>query len=333
MGLDIKVVGKSDVGLVRTGNEDFLHIDKSRHVYAVCDGMGGHQAGEVASMSAASTLRMLFSKAENEIANDPTLAIGRILPPSGDLLLKSVRIANRHIYNQALSNDAQSGMGTTIVALTFDRDMMSIVHVGDSRAYRLDERELVPLTRDHSWVEEIQSAQNISREEAETAVGKNVITRALGVRGTVETDYRLTKVKKGDIYILCSDGLCGFADDDEIFEIANRSRNDLNKLVDSLIQMANDRGGADNVTVIALQIEDVTESALPEVEVFTLKAETEEQLAREDEIIKRLQVYEMDDSITQETVATKESKKPIVLIFALFIVIAMIIMYISASGN
>ena len=188
MASEYIVVGRTDRGLVRPGNEDYLHLDDKNAVYAVCDGMGGHQAGEVASMTASETIRVLFDQFHDDLLRDERLSPGRTLPPGGDLLLRSIRLANRQIYNRAAADSLLSGMGTTVVAVAFQDDLMSIAHVGDSRAYRLEERQLQPLTRDHSWVSEMQANHNLSEKDSTSFVGRNVITRALGVRETVEVD-------------------------------------------------------------------------------------------------------------------------------------------------
>lgn len=251
-------------------------------VFAVCDGMGGHQAGEIASLTAAETLRVVYSAFAKEILEDPQLALGQTLPYSADLLVKGVRLANRSVGLQAAANAELSGMGTTIVAVSFEADIAAIAHVGDSRAYRLTDQRLEPLTSDHSWVAEMQRAHQLTESEANSLVGRNVITRALGVRETVEVDLSVTKVKVGDILLMCSDGLCGYADDDEIFRVARRSIDDIEQLADDLVQMANDRGGADNVSVIAIEVLAVSPSTLPEVTPITFPVETPEQLAAEE---------------------------------------------------
>ena len=326
----IKVVGKTDIGLVRTGNEDYLHLDDSNRVYAVCDGMGGHQAGEVASMTASQTLERVFHNYSEDILKVEALSIDRSLPKSSELLLKSIRLANRNIYNKALTDPNLNGMGTTIVAAAFEDDFVSLAHVGDSRAYRLEDRELVPLTRDHSWLVEMQDQQHFSETDANSLVAKNVITRALGVKDTVEVDSRLLRVKPGEIYILCSDGLCGFADDDEIFAVAHASRASLQKIADNLVQMANDRGGSDNVTVIVLQVEEVKKSAIPEVEVFTLGAESPPTLEAEDEWVERLQTppEEPEEKKSPESDGGA-SKGFLIAIFVLFVIIAAAIVYLT----
>lgn len=328
MSLQVKVSGKTDVGLVRPGNEDYLHLDPDNHVYAVCDGMGGHQAGEVASMTASQTVSRVFSHFAFELHNDAELNIGRTMPPSGELLLKAIRLANRAVYNLALTDPDHLGMGTTIVAVALEADILSVAHVGDSRAYRLRERDLEPLTQDHSWVAEIQATQNLSSEEASSFVGKNVITRALGVRNNVEVDYRIVKVRPGDQFLLCSDGLCGFADDDEIFDVAEKFRHDLNKLTDALVQMANDRGGSDNVTVIALEIVEAQESPLPDVDVFTLKAENDATLETEDRWLERLAEIEVPQEAGESAARAGPSKLALLTIFIVFVIIAVVMVWL-----
>ena len=333
MPLKYRLIGKTDVGLVRPGNEDFLHLDHNNNVFAVCDGMGGHQAGEVASMTASTTLHNLFNNFKNELQDEKLLAIDQSIPSIGNILIKSIRLANSHIYHKAAADTDLSGMGTTIASIALNGDMMSVAHVGDSRVYRLEQRTLVPLTRDHSWVAEIQNSQNISQEEAELVVGKNVITRALGVRNTVEVDYRLVRVRPGDIFMLCSDGLCGFADDEDIFNIANKARLDLELIVDNLIQLAKDRGGADNITVIAIQIDEVENTNLSEIEVFTAPAENEEEQNIEKRWLDKLSEAEKKTEIPNSIVKGSSNRKLVTTIFILFIIVAFVIIYFSTSGR
>ncbi|MFH2047879.1 MAG: Stp1/IreP family PP2C-type Ser/Thr phosphatase [bacterium] len=333
MPLKYRVIGKTDVGLVRPGNEDFLHMDHDNNVFAVCDGMGGHQAGEVASMTASATLSNLFKNFKKELQDEKLLTINQTIPPIGNILIKSIRLANSHIYHKAAADTDLSGMGTTIASIALHGDMMSVAHVGDSRVYRLEQRTLVPLTIDHSWVAEIQNSQNISQEEAELVVGKNVITRALGVRNTVEVDYRLVRVRPGDIFMLCSDGLCGFADDEDIFNIANKARMDLELIVDSLIQLAKDRGGADNITVIAIQIDEVENTDLSEIEVFTAPAENEEEQNIEKNWLDKLSEAEKKTEIPKSIEKDDSNKKLVTTIFILFIIVAVVIIYFSTMGK
>jgi len=328
MPLKVKAVGRSDRGLVRQGNEDFLLLDDANCLYLVCDGMGGHQAGEVASMTAAETIGLTFSRFSTNIGNDSQLKLERTLPERGDLLVKAIRLANRAIQAKAKENSDLTGMGTTVVAAAIEADIMSIAHVGDSRIYRLNERMLEPLTTDHSWITEVQNTQNISREEASSFIGKNIITRALGVRPTVDVDYRVTKLQAGEIYILCTDGLCGFADDDEIFRVADKYRANLNELVDNLIQMANDRGGSDNVTVAALRILDVTPSPLPELDPITLPSESQALTEIEDLWVQQL--AQTAKSVPEhQAVPGKPNRFMLISLFVAFAIIAVLIVYLA----
>ena len=334
MSLVCKAVGKTDIGLVRTGNEDYLQLDPQNNVFAVCDGMGGHAAGEVASMTAAEIVSTSFSHFQKELLEDKTLAFGRTVPDTGTILVKSIRLSNREIYNRAQTDSALSGMGTTIVALSLEADYMSIAHVGDSRAYKIEDRELVQLTKDHSWVQEMQDSQKIKLSEADVSVWKNVITRALGVRHDVEVDYRLLKVKAGDKFMLCSDGLCGFADNDEIFDVIKRAEGNIEKIVDLLVKMANDRGGMDNVTVAVLEIENVAESPIEECEVFTVSAESPELLKIEDLWLqkintKRQEIAEIVDKQPEEK--KTPDKKVVLAIFAGFLIIVLLFIWMLMS--
>jgi protein phosphatase len=330
---DHKVVGRTDQGLVRPGNEDYLLLDEKHAVYAVCDGMGGHQAGEIASMTAAETIQAVFNYLQDDLKSDTGLSTGLSLPEKGDLLVKAIRLANRAIYTEAESNPTLAGMGTTIVAVALEDDLMSIAHVGDSRAYRLEEKQLSPLTLDHSWVSEMQQNGLLAKEDVLSAVGKNVITRALGVRENVEIDYRLMKVKPGDVFILCSDGLCGYADDDEIFDVARKVRGDLKRLVDDLIQLANNRGGSDNVTVIALEVLDAVPTQTEEREVVTLPAETPELQSIEDQWLSRIKQLRAQQSTVElkTAVESRGNKWILTLIFAVFIIIAGVLIYFSTG--
>lgn len=328
----IEAVGRTDVGLVRSGNEDFYLVDKDHMVYAVCDGMGGHLAGEVASMTAAQTIQTAFSHFVQELRNHEVLSVGKSLPQSGDILLKSIRLANRAIHNLGLADSAKAGMGTTVAALAFDSDMLSVVHVGDSRAYHVTADRLVPLTHDHSWVAELERNHNLSSEEAGTFVGKNVITRALGVRATVEVDYRLVKVVANDLFLLCSDGLCGFVTDEEMFGVLRDARGNLEKGVDSLIHIANQHGGSDNITAILVRVSSVESTDLPEVEVFTLEAESETVAEAEDAILLKFSETQPSD-IEIESPESESGPNKLVLgiIFALFIAVAVFIVFYSSQ--
>lgn len=333
MGLVCKVAGRTDKGLIRPGNEDTLFLDSEHNVYAVCDGMGGAQAGEVASMTASQILGVSFDYFQKELFGDPSLKIDFLLPQSGDILIKSIRLANREIHNMAQSDVSLSGMGTTVVAVALESDLMSIAHVGDSRAYRITERNLVPLTVDHSWVQELQDSQGIRLSEAEVSVGRNVITRALGVRKDVEIDYRLVKVRAGEKFLLCSDGLCGYADDEEIFDVVKRAEGDIEKIADLLVKSANERGGMDNVTVIVLEIVDVEDSNVNPVDMMTLPSEDSQLLSAEDIWLAKIKEkrQHLESSGEAEEGHTSAKKSTVIAIFAGFLIVVIVIIYLVAG--
>lgn len=329
--LQLKVAGKSDVGLVRTSNEDCLHLDEDNGIFVVCDGMGGHQAGEVASMMAADVIDIAHRRFPQEILSDVQLQFEPSVPPSGNLLLRSIRLANRAIYNKAVLQPTLAGMGTTVVALAFEGDMLSVAHVGDSRAYRVAQRALEPLTVDHSWVAEVQQNQMLTEEEASQMVGKNVITRALGVRDTVEVDYRMVTVRPGDMFMICSDGLCGFADDDEIFSVIHKARNDIERVVNDLVQMANDRGGADNVTVAVVEVIEAAPSDASSIEAFTLPDEPPAIQTAEDLWVEKIGSFSerSDQERMDDPGEGGASKRGLLILFALFVIVAAFILYFA----
>lgn len=333
MSVRISIFGKSDRGLVRSGNEDSFLIDTENNLVLVCDGMGGHQAGEVASRDACAIISYSFSQIASALMEDAVLSLPATLPPLGDLLIKAIRLANRSIYFRSRSRSHLSGMGTTIVGVVVENGIINVAHVGDSRAYRLNFAGLVPLTTDHSWVAELKQSGQFSEAEAAMMVGKNVITRALGVNEKVEIDYRADRISPGDIYILCTDGLSAYADDTDIFAAIKDCRDDINGIVENLVRLANDRGGQDNVTVAAIRVDEVssenTQNAVPPV---TVGVESDEALLRENEIIGAIiQQEEKTEQFRVEGVEAVEKRRPLVWIFAIFIVIAAIIIIITTG--
>jgi len=321
------------MGLVRQGNEDNHFVDRENNVYAVCDGMGGAQAGEVASLTASQIIGVSFNHFGEELLKDNALKLEQKLPSTGDLLVKSIRLANREIHNMATNDPTLSGMGTTVVAFALESDYMSIAHVGDSRAYQITEKNLIPLTIDHSWVQELQDSQGIRLSEAEVTVGRNVITRALGVRKDVEVDYRLVKVKPGEKFLLCSDGLCGYATDDEIFDVVKRAEGNIEEAADLLVKSANERGGMDNVTVIVVEITETNESPMAPVELLTLPSENEALLLAEDNWLIRIKDKQQNlETAGEEDTGTSPTKKStLYAIFAAFLIVVIVIIYLVAG--
>jgi len=231
----------SDVGRVREGNEDAFLVDDRLALFAVADGMGGHQAGEVASATALEALRAA-------VASDQPIN-------------EAVVTANRAVYEMAAENPEMRGMGTTLTALvTLGGNRLLIGHVGDSRAYLLREGALRKVTDDHSLVEELVRDGRLTPEQAEVHPQRSIITRALGIDADVEVDLYTVDVGEGDRVLLCSDGLTTMVRDREIARIV-RTEPDVRLAADKLVDAANDAGGEDNVTVVVLDVVEVDPEA------------------------------------------------------------------------
>lgn len=225
----------SDVGRVRRANEDSYFVRAP--LFVVADGMGGAQAGEVASRIAAEAFA---GELDERLAPERRLA---------DVVAK----ANREIYRQSVSDPDMQGMGTTLTAALLGDEELTLAHVGDSRAYRLRGEELTRLTTDHSLVGEMVRRGAITESEAERHPQRSILTRALGPEDSVEIDTLSYGVRDGDVYVLCSDGLTTMIDDLEIAEAVG-SGGSMSEIAKDLIARANDAGGADNITVVAFKV-------------------------------------------------------------------------------
>ncbi len=236
MGLRVvELAGETDVGRQREANEDSYVV--AVPVFAVADGMGGAQAGEVASRTAADVL-----KERGDGAGTPE-----------EELTELVREANRRIYRMAREDPSRRGMGTTCTAAMVTDRGVTIAHVGDSRAYRLRDSDLEQLTLDHSLVAELERSGQLSPEAAENHPQRSIITRALGPEADVEVDAHTHSARSGDVYVLCSDGLTGMVSDDEMAAILTGEKS-LEEAVQSLIRAANQGGGRDNITAVAFRL-------------------------------------------------------------------------------
>ena len=226
----------SDTGKKRRRNEDSYVV--APPLFAVADGMGGAQAGEVASKLAAAALK----ETHPDGASGPETVIALI------------QEANRRVYERAASDPATSGMGTTITVALVDGSEVTIGHVGDSRAYVVRGDELEQLTEDHSLVNELLKSGKLSREEAETHPQRSVITRAVGTDPDVDVDAFTVTAGEGDVFLLCSDGLTDMVADADILDVVEKHRDDLDRVTKALVSAANRGGGEDNITVIAFSI-------------------------------------------------------------------------------
>ncbi|MFZ5889847.1 MAG: Stp1/IreP family PP2C-type Ser/Thr phosphatase [Myxococcota bacterium] len=251
--------GITDVGLQRDHNEDSFAILKEHALYIVADGMGGHRAGDVASRLATEAIVDFFRTTATEDFTWPFHFDAR-LSEEENRLLTGIKIANRQIIDRSNRSREYQGMGTTVVGALFNgkRGKMYIGHVGDSRAYRVRQGQIVQMTRDHSLVNDYLLAMPELTEEQRSELPKNVITRALGMQDQVAVDLQGDDAQVGDIYVLCSDGLSGMIDDSEICDVVNSSQ-DLEDACRRLVALANEHGGEDNITALIVRVEGDTE--------------------------------------------------------------------------
>lgn len=251
--------GKTNVGKKRELNEDSFAVLGEQGVYVVADGMGGHNAGEIASAIAIETVRRFFTSAADDddmtwpYKIDPTLSL------EANKLTVGIKFSNRSIFRKQRENKAYAGMGTTIVAMLLLKESgeLYIAHVGDSRAYRSYNGTLEQITEDHSLVNEYLRAGQLTPEQAKSFPHKNVIMRALGMKDNVMVDVQKHTVRPGELYFACSDGLTDMTPDEEIRTILRDHQNDsLEVLADALIKSANDNGGKDNISVVMFKVEE-----------------------------------------------------------------------------
>lgn len=249
----LEVATATDPGMVRSHNEDSIAADAASGFVILADGMGGYNAGEVASGIAAvllgTNLKQVLASAEP----------GGIEPESGEplavkILREQIAGANASIYQAARSQPQYAGMGTTLVVGLFYDNRLSVAHIGDSRLYRLRQDEFKQITRDHSLLQEQIDSGMITEQMAKLSHNKNLVTRALGIDPEVEPEIHTHEVEAGDIYLLCSDGLSDMVEDGEISLTLSSLQANVQLASQQLVQMANDNGGRDNVSVILVRV-------------------------------------------------------------------------------
>ena len=246
--------GETNVGMKRTHNEDNYTVLDEDHLYVVADGMGGHASGEVASQMAIDTLREFFRATTSDPEATWPYKMDKSRGYEENRLITSIKLANLRIYEAAQRDPKLRGMGTTAVGILVVDDGVLIAHVGDSRVYRVRGGRMEQLTEDHSLLNDYIKMKRLTEEEIANFPHKNVIVRALGMKETVKVDTQLDKPQPGDIYILCSDGLCGPASDAEIEEIVLAEQKDMKAAASRLIGRANSNGGPDNITVVLAKV-------------------------------------------------------------------------------
>jgi protein phosphatase len=249
----LEVVRLTDVGRKREHNEDAVASDMEIGLVVLADGMGGYKAGEVASEIA--VLTIVAELKESMLALQPgqnDMAAG--MQAESRLIYDAVAKANASIYSVSQSQPQCAGMGTTLVMGLFTNDKLLVGHIGDSRMYRLRGEEFVQMTEDHSLLQEQIKSGLITAEQARLSANKNLVTRALGIDPEVELELHEYEVEAGDVYLLCSDGLNDLVEDEDIhLTLATLSAN-LELAANQLIQMANDNGGKDNISVILARV-------------------------------------------------------------------------------
>ena len=254
--------GLSDVGLQREHNEDSFIVLNEYDLFVVADGMGGHRAGDIASRIATETISEFFRTTANDDVTWP-FHFDSNLSEEENRLLTGIRVANRQIFERSTRSRECHGMGTTVVGAMFSskKQRMYIGHVGDSRCYRVRGSEIQLLTRDHSLINDYLLAMPDLTDEQKSELPKNVITRALGMQDHVVVDLQHDEPQRGDIYVLCSDGLSGMVTDEEIKQIVTTT-GEIREACRQLIQSANERGGEDNITAVLIKIEDTEDRSV-----------------------------------------------------------------------
>ena len=252
----LQFVARTDVGRVRDHNEDFVTENETMGFAVLADGMGGLNAGEVASSM---TVHLLID-ALVEYRNGSSLIAAEInssdsdLPAEVQVLRKVVEKANDSVFHVSQTQPQCQGMGTTVVAAYYYNDKVSVAHIGDSRMYRFRAGVLEQMTKDHSFVQELIDKGLFTKEEARVSSKKNVVTRALGVAPHVDVEVHEHAVEEGDVYLMCSDGLHDLVKDQDIENSMIELSSNLNELAGYLINLANVSGGKDNISVVLTKV-------------------------------------------------------------------------------
>ena len=249
----LQAASLTDPGRVRDHNEDCIESRPDIGLYVLADGMGGYNAGEVASGMATSLIadglqEVWDARQIERMSRDEAKAL------SEKLIREQVARANTAIFTTSQNNPECAGMGTTLVVCLFFDNFLTVAHIGDSRLYRLRGETMEQVTRDHSLLQEQLDSGLITPEEARLSQNKNLVTRALGIDPTVETEVHVYETQKDDVYLLCSDGLSDMVEDDEIRLTLDTLRTNPSLTVQQLIQAANDHGGRDNISAMLIRV-------------------------------------------------------------------------------
>ena len=247
--MNYEICTQTDPGLARENNEDMVSFDAASRLCILADGMGGYNAGEIASGMAVAFIQSEMGRWLSQAGKH---ANGKEIRRALEICVEN---ANHSIFNAASANPSYAGMGTTLVVGVFQQDRLILGHIGDSRCYRLRGGELVQITKDHSLLQEQLDAGLITPEQALTSNNKNLVTRALGVEDTAMLEVHEHRVESGDIYLMCSDGLSDMVNDAGIASVVAGS-DSLEQKARRLIVVANEGGGRDNISVLLAQAEE-----------------------------------------------------------------------------
>jgi protein phosphatase len=284
--MKLVMAAATDVGTVRDTNEDFFYYSKSNHLIIVCDGMGGHQSGAVASRIAGKTMRDVYFHADfAELARLGEDVMDR-LPPLALRLVVGARLANHRLRLMAERDRNLRGMGTTLVALAFGENSACVVHVGDSRLYCLRNQNLAQITQDHSLINQLLQDRDITQAQVKHFRKKNVLTRALGTHPAVKVDVQWFPVRTSDIFMLCTDGLHNALNLQQIATLLLRYKNDVQKMADTLVQEAKAANGSDNITAAVVCVGEVLSEVDTKNVEFTVAEESSRTASFENKFIK-----------------------------------------------
>ena len=249
----LEAYGQTDVGRRRKLNEDNLVVAPEPGLFAVCDGMGGHNAGEVASKMAIETLQSFIEKSHREKEITWPYGLDVNLSFDGNRLKTAIKVANKKVFRAADNREDYTGMGTTAVAALVSENVITVGSAGDSRCYLVRGGKLTQLTRDDSWVSAALGEGILKPDEIERHPLRNVITKAVGAKETIELDVVERKLETGDVVLICSDGLHAMLSDDQILATLTPLPPTLEEAAGKLIDAANEAGGKDNVSVVLLR--------------------------------------------------------------------------------
>ncbi|NOZ02346.1 MAG: Stp1/IreP family PP2C-type Ser/Thr phosphatase [Deltaproteobacteria bacterium] len=251
--MKLQHAGLTDVGRKRDHNEDNLLMQPEDRLFVVCDGMGGHASGEVASQIACDRISEFFRNTRDDDEITWPYKEDHRLSEIENRLAVGIKWGNLSVFEKSTSSIKFKGMGTTCVSALFSDSECAVAHVGDSRCYRIRDGGIEQITEDHSLLNDYKKLAQLSPDEIKNFPHKNIITRALGMKPSVQVDTRIDKLAPGDIYLLCCDGLSGELESEEMLGIVQNANGDLEVACSELINQANEHGGRDNITVILVR--------------------------------------------------------------------------------